>query len=917
MENSGSAGVLITAVLESAGYLAQSNILVWFDKFWLYGGALLYTCAVAGGILSIAIFGSYRWGRYLLIAPALFWFLTNTTEELNFVTWKLGGSKAVKVDPIVGRALVDRDEELRKELLKANPGQANAGEEFNKKVRVSWFFSKTAKISSALVNGIVDQILYNEHNDDMLLATRATILQFFLNAKPEDNETYQLFIETYLGKCLPYTEKQLIYANARYSDARLVNGPFARIDELEKGIADGQTTDRDTQIYAQLKARFGELKKERDQLDREIKALGQAKHELGPHMRDFFSRMAANNAKNLVDPDIVYKDQNLGALRLTCEQMSHVVVHKFVEDADHVLAKALTAKWQESSRPNADIKALREELCQKIARKLHQSRSEKDVQIDPNTGKGRDCNLSETIAIFMFRSVLLEQNYSRNIDVAKNERIKFSKEGHAYIDPDSIGKKAGKIKVYTQKEAEQLMTGLGNNKYIDKDGLVVVRNEKGELRRLLEVKVEAPYNSFYGDAQHYASRELQQNVFSGATKIPYYQGVLLYFVAAVFPFLALLVLLPGHAEAFLYVPLTWFWIKSWDIGYACVIVMDKILWNLLPSTEIKDKIFTGGAADPVNPYSVLPRAIQSAMATTDPTYDIHVNFNFTAMVLYAIPAITGYAILKSKKSILSSFTSGPQDAGRDAGQIGGTSFGMSILNQNVQVLGDFENYAAFAQGSPDSSADRVGEGYKYGGMALGGSAMGSVGDALHKSKNATEDKPYSRQQKREDWISGVSNAYIEGSKKYRSIVSKEFDYDVARAYAFDETFGTMGLAAQNRRVIAAMVDGARRFELEKMDFAARIIGAKHEIYMEKFWTEAELVVSGANLATEVFVPKKWGQAKSDIGLVYGTGVAGANAYDAFYSEDSNIDVHRTNNAEEAIGSFFQAKPWVPFTGKDR
>lgn len=910
MENSGAAGVLITAVLESAGYLAQSNILVWFDKFWTYGGALIYLCAIVGGVLSIAIFGSYRWGRYLLIAPALFWFLTNTTEEISFVTWKLGGSKAVKVDSIVGRALIDRDEELRKELQRSNAGQPNANQEFSKKVKVSWFFSKTAKISSAIVNGIVDQILYNEHNDDMLLSTRATILQFFLNAKPEDNQTYQLFMETYLGKCLPYTEKQMRYVNARYADEHL-DRVFRQMEEIQKGIADGTAGDKAGFTLAALNSRYGELKRERDQLALEIDALGQESHLLGPAMRDFFSRMAANRgAVNLVDPEIVYTEQDLGSRRLTCKQMSSVVVHKFVEDADQVLGKELTKIWQESSRTNEEIKDLRKSLCQAIAIKIHQSRTKPEVTVNTETGRERECDLSETIAIFMFRSVLLEQNYSKNIQLAKNDRIKFSKEGNTVLDADSIGKEPGKVKKYSRKEAQEILTGLGSRQFIDDNGIVTVVEKNGEVHRLLDIKIDSPFNSFYGDAQHYASRELQQNVFSGATKIPYYQGVLLYFVAAVFPFLALLVLMPGHAEAFLYVPLTWFWIKSWDIGYACVVVMDKILWNLLPGTEIKDKIFTGVSSDPSNPYGNIPRAIQSAMATTDPTYDIHVNYNFTAMVLYAIPAITGFAIIKGKKSLLASFTNGPQEAGKDAGQIGGTSFGMSILNQNVQVLGDYENYAVKAQGDPEGGG-RAGQGLFYGGLAAGGSAFGGAADYREKSARAVRrGKEYSGAQKLSDGIGHAGDAFIQGNKKYRSIVSKAYAHDVAEAYAFDENFGTMALAAQNRRTIAAMVDGARRFELEKMGFASTIVGAKHNLYMEEFWTKAEFAERGLRLGG-TFVPRdvrKSGLAATTTGLV-----AVKNAYDAFLSDSSTMDIHGNARARESVGNFFEAKPWVPFS----
>ena len=96
-------------------------------------------------------------------------------------------------------------------------------------------------------------------------------------------------------------------------------------------------------------------------------------------------------------------------------------------------------------------------------------------------------------------------------------------------------------------------------------------------------------HSMWVSTRRYELARLRQETFTFAMQLPYYQGVLLYFMATAYPFLAFIVLLPGRAHNFLSVPLAWLWVKSWDIGFAVVITLDKIMYNALPDWQTSSR----------------------------------------------------------------------------------------------------------------------------------------------------------------------------------------------------------------------------------------------------------------------------------------------------------------------------------------
>ena len=96
------AGTFIAAAMEQAGYIAQSRFLVDFRDFFREAGALVYILGAIGGIVSVVVFGSFRAARYLVLGPALYWFLVGPTSPSEGVIWKIGGGEARGMNQVRG-----------------------------------------------------------------------------------------------------------------------------------------------------------------------------------------------------------------------------------------------------------------------------------------------------------------------------------------------------------------------------------------------------------------------------------------------------------------------------------------------------------------------------------------------------------------------------------------------------------------------------------------------------------------------------------------------------------------------------------------------------------------------------------------------------------------------------------------------
>jgi hypothetical protein len=134
--------------------------------------------------------------------------------------------------------------------------------------------------------------------------------------------------------------------------------------------------------------------------------------------------------------------------------------------------------------------------------------------------------------------------------------------------------------------------------------------------------------------------------------LPYFQGAILYALALLYPFFSFLVLVPGKADGFLNWLALWAWVKSWDIGWAVVMVTDKLLWEIMPHTTYYDLSDQSGYT-PVN--------LMEMHYSGDFAYSLALYWTVVAALITSVPIITAEIILGAKKGISSVLLSGATD----------------------------------------------------------------------------------------------------------------------------------------------------------------------------------------------------------------------------------------------------------------
>lgn len=135
--------------------------------------------------------------------------------------------------------------------------------------------------------------------------------------------------------------------------------------------------------------------------------------------------------------------------------------------------------------------------------------------------------------------------------------------------------------------------------------------------------------------------------YSGALALPYIQGLVLYFLAAGYPFFAFCLLVPGRHKGFLLWMSLWLWAKSWDLGFAMVMVIDTMLYAMMPH------------GPPITPSDAeFPEVAIKKMLEVDPTYSEQMYYNLLAACMISVPSIMGILIKKGGGEIVGAIQSG-------------------------------------------------------------------------------------------------------------------------------------------------------------------------------------------------------------------------------------------------------------------
>lgn len=162
----------------------------------------------------------------------------------------------------------------------------------------------------------------------------------------------------------------------------------------------------------------------------------------------------------------------------------------------------------------------------------------------------------------------------------------------------------------------------------------------------------------------------------GMLALPYLQGVVLFFLAFTFPMFCFVLLIPGRHHTFFWWMGMWLWVKTWDFGFAVVMMLDELLYYLLP----RSPVMTGGQAeDPAQAFRLLLQA--------DPTYSVQTYYNLLATCLAAVPIITGFLVKKGGGEVMDAVNQGFTGFG---GKIGGSMTSNAPAGIASNLLGQNE-----------------------------------------------------------------------------------------------------------------------------------------------------------------------------------------------------------------------------------
>jgi len=148
-------------------------------------------------------------------------------------------------------------------------------------------------------------------------------------------------------------------------------------------------------------------------------------------------------------------------------------------------------------------------------------------------------------------------------------------------------------------------------------------------------------------------------IYTLAIYMPYVQGVCLYILGLTFPFFALMILVPGQSRAFFQWMGLWFWVKFWDLGWAFVVVVDDILWELMPHSAHFD--ITKDPND--SPISYFDTAFSG-----DPAYSLGMYYALVGIMITGVPLVSAQILLGSKAAIANTLMQGMNEVADRWGQ---------------------------------------------------------------------------------------------------------------------------------------------------------------------------------------------------------------------------------------------------------
>lgn len=605
-------GTLVAAALETAGYAAQGIVLrdlgFMFESF----GALLYLVVIVWAIISVSLYGSYREAAWGLIGPVAFFFIFGARQVGAGANWQWGATSAATTD-VVSRSI--------------GTVRGGNGEVVNE---VSWFFDEYNKLISNFIQQGIQIVLNDSVRDRSKFTTRQRVMDHLMGSEISDDRLLNL-IQWSFSECGTELEAAREFAKSeRYEDH---SGPYRDMirersaNELQlweipnhsipntslrpylEEIISGYSEEAFNDLVEIAEEGGGSL----DVSRREGESLGQLGRENNDRAYPTLSVYAECLGGDLGSSDSAADSSSL--LQMLNEPVSCERIWCLMGLGLHseVLKHMDSAETEIMDTAQADVE-LKREIWRDLLIKLS----------DPQ-------HLTERVdgSDNYFREQYQAPELSLIPVVLGGHLLRRTINEHGMTGSYSSG---------AQSLAEQSRYNRGS---FDLNFETMNADERNTLAGRF-------VNDRLGTAK-------QAYIYTFALYIPYIQGAVLYILALTFPFFAMMLIVPGQAKGFLGWMGLWIWVKIWDLGFAFVMVIDDLLWNIMPHSSRYNPF-----VDPNDgPMTVLETAFDS-----DPTYSVSFYYSLIGTLITAVPMITAYIFLGSKQAIAGIVTDGAKSQAR-------------------------------------------------------------------------------------------------------------------------------------------------------------------------------------------------------------------------------------------------------------
>ncbi len=632
----GVAATMIAASLETDGYLMQSIILRDLKGILKWLGILIYVASAMFALAYFAIYHEYDQGLWFLLGPPIFHFILTTTPSAG-VDWQVGREKGIEPDGV--NAAIS-------ETVNAN---------------VSILFHEWNKIVSDIVQqsvAIISEMGSEEGKSlrsQLIPMIRQQIFESLFRTEISHPGLRALIHEGLHIQCVNVMEAARYIALGKRSNTVVATPAyqeklgvytfeFGRIDHQSNSPSPNFSADEANRVLEQRKVRIIKTEPAR-KYAADILSWLKYRREAIPNQsaqpnENFFEWFLLNR----IDPKDLENPQKTVRYPVSCGQIwdwAFIGIARQVSGEVKKLDEATLAKLK-SEKPE-----MYNELWLSIAAKLIPL---PDISLKAKNGKdGSEPKLEfEKDALDLLGSLGIEED---NLDDALKRLFSIT---HSRVDPD--------ISIIPVVLAGTLLRKeLTRN--ADQSLLAQVEEHAGYERQefdfapgITREQTQEVSRRFAADGEAHRKR---YEIYTFANSLPYLQGVILYFLAISFPFFALLVLIPGHAGNFFQWMALWGWVKSWDIGWAIVMVADDVLWSLMPKSATYDVFVDPRQA----PITVFESAFHG-----DPAYNLTNYYMIIGTMLLAVPIITAQAVLGGKSVIGSFLVTGLNEMGETFGK---------------------------------------------------------------------------------------------------------------------------------------------------------------------------------------------------------------------------------------------------------